>query len=43
MELTACFQALARRMPELRFDPDREAIPRTSLAFKGFETLPVRF
>ncbi len=44
MELTACFEALARRMPEMRFDPDRETIPRrTSLSFKGFERLPVRF
>ena len=44
MELTACFEALARRMPSLRFDPDREALARrTSLVFKGFETLPVRF
>jgi cytochrome P450 PksS len=44
MELTACFEALARRMPNLRFDPDRPAVPRrTSLVFKGFETLPVLF
>jgi len=44
MELTACFQALAQRMPNLRFDPDRPALPRrTALVFKGFETLPLQF
>ena len=44
MELTACFQALARRMPNLRFDLARPAVPRrTALVLKGFETLPVLF
>ena len=44
MELTICFNTLLKRMPNLRFDPDRQAIPRhTSLAFKGFDSLPVKF
>jgi cytochrome P450 PksS len=42
MELTICFSTLLNRMPDLRFDPARRAIPKhTSLVFKGFETLPV--
>jgi pimeloyl-[acyl-carrier protein] synthase len=44
MELAICFATLLKRMPNLRFDVDRRAIPRhTSLVFKGFESLPVAF
>ena len=44
MELAICFTALLKRMPNLQFDPSRTAIPRqTSLAFKGFDALPVLF
>ncbi len=44
MELTTCFSTLLQRMPNLRFDPQKPATPRhSSLVFKGFETLPVRF
>ncbi|MBE9002089.1 cytochrome P450 [Nostoc sp. LEGE 12447] len=44
MELTTCFTTLLRRLPNLRFDPDKQAIPRhTSLVFKGFDSLPVIF
>lgn len=44
MELAICFATLLKRMPNLRFDPEKPAIPHhTSLVFKGFDTLPVRF
>ncbi len=44
MELTICFTTLLRRLPNLRFAPDQQAIPRhTSLTFKGFDSLPVKF
>lgn len=44
MELTICFTTLLRRLPYLRFDPDKQAVPRhTSLVFKGFDSLPVKF
>lgn len=44
MELAICFSTLLKRMPNLRLDPTKPAIARhTSLVFKGFETLPVRF
>lgn len=44
MELTICFTTLFRRLPNLSFDPDKQAIPRhTSLVFKGFDSLPVKF
>ncbi|MBD2527155.1 cytochrome P450 [Nostoc sp. FACHB-133] len=44
MELTVCFTTLLRRLPNLRFDPDKQAIPRhTSLVFKGYDSLPVKF
>jgi cytochrome P450 len=44
MELTICFNTLLKRLPNLRFDPDMQAIPkRTSLAFKGFDSLRVKF
>jgi cytochrome P450 len=44
MELSICFATLLRRMPNLRFDRDRPAVLKhTSLVFKGFETLAVKF
>ncbi len=44
MELTICLATLLRRLPNLRFDPDKQAIPRhTSLVFKGFDSLKVKF
>jgi len=44
MELTICFNTLLRRMPNISFHPDKVAVPRrTSLAFKGFESFPVKF
>ncbi|WP_414586660.1 cytochrome P450 [Scytonema sp. PCC 10023] len=44
MELTICFTTLLRKLPNLRFDPSKQAIPRhTSLVFKGFDSLPVKF
>ncbi|MGK7872104.1 MAG: cytochrome P450 [Xenococcaceae cyanobacterium] len=44
MELTICLNTLLSRMPNLCFDGDQPAIPRhTSLVFKGFDSLPVRF
>jgi cytochrome P450 len=44
MELTICFNTLLRRLPQIRFDPDLPAIPkRTSLVFKGFDSLRVKF
>jgi cytochrome P450 PksS len=44
MELSICFSTLLRRMPNIEFDPDRPAaLKHTSLVFKGFETLAVKF
>ncbi|WP_309889107.1 cytochrome P450 [Archangium sp.] len=44
MEMTTCFSTLLRRMPNIRRDPDKLAsVRRTSLAFKGFDSLPVTF
>jgi cytochrome P450 len=44
MELTICFTTLLRRLPNLSFDPDKQAIPsHTTLVFKGFDSLPVKF
>ncbi len=44
MELTICFTTLLRRLSNLSFAPDKQAIPRhTSLIFKGFDSLPVKF
>jgi pimeloyl-[acyl-carrier protein] synthase len=44
MELAICFTKLLARMPDIRFDSDKPAIEHhTSLVFKGFSTLPVRF
>jgi pimeloyl-[acyl-carrier protein] synthase len=44
MELAICFATLLKRMPHMQFDLEHPAIPRhTSLVFKGFDTLRVRF
>jgi cytochrome P450 PksS len=45
MELTICFTTLLRRLPNLGFDPDKQAIPtkHSILIFKGFDSLPVKF
>jgi cytochrome P450 PksS len=44
MELTICLTTLLRRLPNLGFDPDKQAIPNhTTLVFKGFDSLPVKF
>ena len=45
MELNICFTTLLRRLPNLRFDPDKQAIPtkHTTLILKGFDSLPVKF
>ena len=45
MELTICFTTLLRRLPNLSFDPDRQAIPtkHSILILKGFDSLPVKF
>ncbi|MFW9259891.1 cytochrome P450 [Nostoc sp. CALU 546] len=44
MELTICLATLLRRLPNLRFDLDKQSIPRhTSLVFKGFDSLKVKF
>ncbi|QLE42664.1 cytochrome P450 [Nostoc sp. C052] len=44
MELVICFNTLLRRLPDLHFDTDKPAIPRhSSLVFKGFDSLPVKF
>lgn len=45
MELTICLTTLLRRLPNLRFDPVKQAIPtkHKSLIFKGFDSLPVNF
>jgi pimeloyl-[acyl-carrier protein] synthase len=45
MELTICFTTLLRRLPNLGFDPDRQAIPtkHSILILKGFDSLPVKF
>nr|MDZ8016472.1 cytochrome P450 [Nostoc sp. ZfuVER08] len=44
MELMICFNTLLKRLPNLQFDPDKSAIPRhSSLVFKGFDSLPVKF
>ncbi|HLO87867.1 MAG TPA: cytochrome P450 [Nostocaceae cyanobacterium] len=44
MELKACFSTLIRRLPNLHFDPDRPPVfRRNNLAFKGFESLHVKF
>ena len=45
MELTICFTTLLRRLPNLSFDPDKQAIPtkHSNLILKGFDSLPVKF
>jgi cytochrome P450 PksS len=45
MELTICLTTLLRRLPNLSFDPDKQAIPtkHSVLALKGFDSLPVKF
>jgi cytochrome P450 PksS len=45
MKLTICFTTLLRRLPNLGFDPDNQAIPtkHSILIFKGFDSLPVKF
>lgn len=45
MELTICLTTLLRRLPNLRFDPDKQAIPtkHSTLILKGFDSLPVKF
>ena len=42
MELDAAFQALLKRYPKLRLDPDRPAVRKCeSLIFRGFSSLPL--
>jgi len=45
MELTICLTTLLRRLPNLGFDPDKQAIPTkySILIMKGFDSLPVKF
>jgi cytochrome P450 len=45
MELTICLTTLLRRLPNLGFDPDKQAIPtkHSNLIMKGFDSLPVKF
>jgi cytochrome P450 PksS len=45
MELTICLTTLLRRLPNLGFDPDKQAIPtkHSMLLLKGFDSLPVKF
>lgn len=45
MELTICFSTLLRKFPNLRFAPDKQAIPtkHQNLLSKGFDSLPVDF
>jgi len=45
MELTICLTTLLRRLPNLGFDPDKQAIPtkHSILIMKGFDSLPVKF
>src|SRR4028119_2227156 len=45
MDLTICLTTLLRRLPNLGFDPDKQAIPtkHSILIFKGFDSLPVKF
>jgi pimeloyl-[acyl-carrier protein] synthase len=45
MDLTICLTTLLTRLPNLRFDPDKQAIPtkHSNLIFKGFDSLPVKF
>jgi len=45
MKLTICLTTLLRRLPNLGFDPDKQAIPtkHSNLVLKGFDSLPVKF
>jgi len=45
MELTICLTKLLRRLPNLSFDPDKQAIAtkHSILIMKGFDSLPVKF
>jgi len=45
MELTLCLTALLRRLPNLGFDRDKQAIPtkHSNLVMKGFDSLRVKF
>jgi len=45
MELTICLTTLLRRLPNLGFEPDKQAIPTkySILIMKGFDSLPVKF
>jgi cytochrome P450 PksS len=45
MELTICLTTLLRRLPNLGFAPDKQAIPtkHSILIMKGFDSLPVKF
>jgi len=45
MKLTICLTTLLRRLPNLGFDPDKQAIPtkHSILIMKGFDSLPVKF
>jgi cytochrome P450 len=45
MQLTICLTTLLRRLPNLSFDPDKQAIPtkHSSLILKGFDSLRVKF
>ena len=44
MELNICFSTLLKRFPNIQFDSTKSALPRrNTLAFKGFDALPVRF
>jgi cytochrome P450 PksS len=45
MELAICLTTLLRRLPNLGFDPDKQAIPtkHSILLLKGFDSLPVKF
>jgi pimeloyl-[acyl-carrier protein] synthase len=45
MDLSICLTTLLRRLPNLCFDPDKQAIPtkHSNLLLKGFDSLPVKF
>jgi cytochrome P450 PksS len=45
MDLNICLTTLLRRLPNLSFDPDKQAIPtkHSNLVLKGFDSLPVKF
>src|SRR5919199_45254 len=45
IELTICLTTLLRRLPNLRFAPDKQAIPtkHSNLVLKGFNSLRVKF